>query len=140
MTKRVTLAGIIAEHEPTKDRFAEFAPDWPSEDELRVRDMAVHMVELERADGNLQHAYYYKNTTVFVALCKALERVVKIDRTFEAQMELVHELEKKILYHEREKGKLASGLRKIVRSMDKKDNGQRAKKIALETLGNLWDD
>lgn len=135
MTDRVTLADIIAEHGEPEDQLAKFAPDWPSEEELRVRDIAVHMVELEREEGSLHHAYFYKNTTVFVALCKALSRLVKIDRTFEAQMELVHELGDTIHKHECEIGRLSAGLRKIVRSMEKKENGKRAKKIALETLG-----
>ena len=81
MTERVTLADVIAEHGPPEDPFAKHAPEWPSADELRVRDIAVHMVELEREEGSLHHAYFYKDTTVFVALCKALNRLVKTGRT-----------------------------------------------------------
>ena len=101
-----------------------------------ITDMAVMMVEQPRLGHGGKHAYYYKDTAVFYALCDALTRLNQIDKTFEAQMDALKEVEKKSDGYLREVARLKSGLRKIIRSMDAKESGKRARKIALEVLGD----
>ena len=136
MTDRVTLADIVAEHRGAK-------PPELTDDEremIKISDMAVAMVENERNDYRTRHAHAYRDTPVFKALLKAMLRLHRVDKMFEGQLDIFSEQDRQIESLQRENERLAAGLRRIVRAMEKNGTAKRASKMALETLGDLWDE
>lgn len=135
MDDRITLADLV-----TKYKAAERTG--PTEEDLnraRIEEFAIAMVEREREDYRQKHSAFYRNTTVFTALCKALDRLLNMDKLFAGQVETFNELEDEIRKRDKEIARLVYGLRRIKNSMRRKEDGKRAKKIAMDTLGDKYD-